>query len=136
MAKKRTPAQLKKELWELCKQITRRRYVRPDGTFVCYTCDSIIQEAKSAHTGHFLPSSTCGAYLRHNLRNLRIQDFRCNIQLGGSGAEYYRRMLEEVGEDEVAQLFRDKQKTVKADSIFYQNLIDEYKEILAVDNAK
>ena len=45
-------------------------------------------------------------------------------------------MLEEVGEDEVAQLFRDKQKTVKADSIFYQNLIDEYKEILAVDNAK
>lgn len=120
---------LKDKVWEECRRIVRKRYIRPDGTFLCYTCDRVIDSPEKAHTGHFLPSGACGAYLRHNLRNLRIQDFYCNVNLGGNGTEFYKRMLEEVGEDEVAQLFRDKNKVIKADKLFYQGLLEEYKKL-------
>lgn len=131
MAKKKTPAQLKKKLWELCKQITRRRYIRPDGLFNCYTCSRVIDSPDKAHTGHFVPSGACGIYLRYDLRNLRVQDYYCNINLGGNGAEFYKRMVEEVGQEEVDQVFRDKNKIIKGDSVFLQNKIDEYEEILS-----
>lgn len=122
---------LKLEVWELCKQITRRRYMLPDRTFRCYTCGSTISDPKDAHTGHFLPSSTCGAYLRHDLRNLRIQDFRCNIHLGGNGAEFYKNLVRDMGQDYVDQLFKDKHKIIKADRYFYLNLLHEYETVLS-----
>ncbi len=112
--KKKTPAQLKKQLWEHCKRIVRARYANRDGTWNCYTCGRRIDEPGKAQTGHFIPSSTCGAFLRYDLRNLRIQDYYCNINLGGNGAAFYRKMVEEVGQEAVDQLFRDKEKTVKA----------------------
>ena len=124
--KKTDEKKLKEKLWELCKQITRKRYQNSNGTWNCYTCDRLIDEPSKAQTGHFIPSGTCGAFLRFDLRNLRIQDYYCNINLGGNGTEYYRRMVEEVGQEAVDQLFRDKNKIVKAGKHFYQTLIDKY----------
>ncbi len=128
--KNKTPAQLKKQLWELCKQITRKTYENKDGLWTCYTCDRRIDEPAKAQTGHFIPSGSCGAFLRFDLRNLRIQDYYCNINLGGNGAEFYKRMVKESGQEYVDQLFRDKQKIVKADSLFYLQKIREYTEKL------
>lgn len=127
--KKPTPAKLKKELWELCKQITRARYIKPDGTWDCYTCGRRIDEPAKAQTGHFIPSAAGGAFLRYDLRGLRIQDYYCNINLGGNGSEYYRKMVAEVGQEAVDQFFRDKQKVIKADVIWLQNKINEYETI-------
>lgn len=122
--KVKTPAQLKKELWELCKTIVRAR----DGN-VCVICNKSNLEASGWHTGHFLPSGSCGAFLRYDLRNLHSSCYNCNINLGGNGAMFYKVLVIKFGQDFVDKLFIDKQKIVKADVIFYANKIAEYKKI-------
>lgn len=91
------------------------------------------------HTGHFLPASTCGNFIKYDLRNLRPQCYNCNINLGGNGAIYYQRLVETQGQAYVDQLFEDKKKIIKADNFFYLDLIDKYTEIytalIAVDNS-
>lgn len=128
--KQKTATQLKKILWELCKQITRARYKLPDGSWNCYTCGRRIDEPAKAQTGHCLPSGSCGALLRHHLDNLRIQDYYCNINLGGNGAIFITNLRKEIGDERVDAMLALKNKTVKADSIFYQNLINTYQSIL------
>lgn len=124
--KSKTPeAKLKAKLWELCKQIIRVRYGN-----TCYTCKKSGLVGSSWQTGHFIPSAVGGASLRYDLRNLRPQCYRCNIDLSGNGAIFYRLLAAEHGQQYVDELFQEKQKTVKADVTFYQNLIDEYTDIL------
>ena len=123
--KKPTPKQLKKKLWELCRKVADQQY--PNAS--CYTCDAKI-DGVNKHLGHFIPSSTCGALLRYDIRNLRWQCMRCNVWLGGNGSAYYRCMVEREGQAYVDSLFQDKQKSVKADILFYLKLIAEYEELL------
>lgn len=128
---KKTPIKtLKNKLWELCKQIIRLKYINPNGTWYCYTCGKLIDEPAKAQTGHFLASSVCGAYLRYDLRNLRIQDYYCNINLGGNGATFYKNLVEREGQEYVDQIFKDKQKTIKADEWWYEGKIKEYEDLL------
>lgn len=113
------------ELWELCKQITRLRYGN-----VCYTCGKTGLEGSSWQTGHFIANSVGGAYLRFDLRNLRPQCYFCNVNAGGQGAIFYRNLVEREGQEYVDELFRDKQKSVKAID-YYLSLIPQYEIILA-----
>lgn len=125
--KSKTPeAKLKAKLWELCKKIIRLKYGN-----TCYTCNKNGLMGGSWHTGHFIPSSTCGAYLRYDLRNLRPQCYYCNINLGGNGSAFYRRLVDVEGNEYVDSLFRDRQVVLKANSAFYENLIAKYTLILA-----
>jgi len=121
---------LKNRVWELCKQIIRSQYIKSDGTWNCYTCGRIIDVPAKAQTGHFIASSVCGAYLRYDLRNLRVQDYYCNINLGGNGSYFYKNLVSEKGQEYVNQLFIDKNKIIKADEIFFLQKIDEYEKIL------
>lgn len=124
--KSKTPeAKLKEELWELCKQIIRKKYGN-----VCYACGATGLSAGNWHTGHFIASSVCGANLRYDLRNLRPECYRCNISLSGNGAFFYKNMVAREGQEYVDQLFRDKHKVIKADSVWLQEKIDEYTIIL------
>lgn len=116
---------LKTNLWELCKQITRLKYKN-----VCYTCGKTGLEGSSWQTGHFIPSSVGGAYLRYELRNLRPQCYYCNINLGGNGATFYKNLVEREGQEYVDQIFKDKQITIKADEAFYQERINAYTLLL------
>ena len=127
MAKKSrdTPKRLKTALWELCKAIIRKTYGN-----TCYTCGRTGLEGSGWHTGHFIPSSVCGVYLRYDLRNLRPQCYYCNINLGGNGSAYYRRMVLDNGQEYVDVLFRDKDTVTKGDILFYQALVDKYQIIL------
>lgn len=128
--KKKTPeAKLKAELWELCKRIIRQRYGN-----TCYTCDKTNLSGSSWHTGHFVASSICGAYLRYDLRNLHIQCYRCNIDLSGNGAIFYRRLVSDCGQDYVDQISADKDRITKLNRAFLEQKIEEYKAILAVEN--
>lgn len=129
--KKLTPKKLKEELWELCKKIVRAR----DGN-VCIICGKSNLEGSGWHTGHFLPSSTCGAYLRYDLRNLHSSCYNCNINLGGNGAMFYKILVSKFGQDFVDRLFVDKQKIIKADEIFYNSKINEYEKIQDWDKDK
>jgi hypothetical protein len=130
--KKKIPdvKKLKLKLWELCKQIIRKTYLKEDGGWDCFTCGKHIDIPFKAHTGHFIPSASCGAYLRYDLRNLRVQDYYCNINLGGNGATYYKNLVEEKGKKYVDQIFKDKNISIKADWVWFEAKIEEYTEIL------
>ncbi len=124
--KKQSVTQIKKKIWEECKRIIRARYISDDGYYRCFTCGKITE---NPHTSHFIPSASCGAFLRYDLRNLRMCCYHCNINLGGNGAEFYRRLVEIEGQEYVDQLFKDKQKTIKADIIWYNKILEEYKSL-------
>lgn len=53
---------------------------------------------------------------------------RCNIHMGGQGAEAYKKMLRLEGEHYMAELEKDRQKTVKALD-HYLSLTEEYKSL-------
>ena len=121
--KKQTITQIQKKLWDECKRLIKQKYGN-----TCYTCGKMNLEGSNRHTGHFIPSSVCGAYLRYDLRNLRPQCYTCNIHHGGNGAIYYKNMVEREGQEYVDQLFRDKQRITKAiDHYIWQ--LEEYKKM-------
>lgn len=115
---------IQRKLWEHCKRIVRTKY-KP----VCYTCGKFLTTSYDQHTGHVpWPKSVLGAFLKYDLRVLRIQCFACNVHRGGMGAEAYKRMLEEIGQKEMAKLERDRNKTVKAYD-HYTKLLSEYEKL-------
>lgn len=118
-------AKLKKELWELCKQIIRKQYGN-----TCYTCEAPNLAGANWHTGHFIPSSVCGAFLRYDLRNLRPQCYRCNINLAGNGSSFYRALVRLEGQGYVDILFADKLRITKLTPAFLQEKVNEYKALL------
>lgn len=114
-------AKLERELWQLCRQIAFKRSKLSFNAVYCFTCGNGPLEGPNRQLGHFIPKSVCGAYLKYDLRNLRFQCFRCNINAGGNGAEFYKRLVEKEGQEYVDTLFNDKQKIVKA--------VDRYLEL-------
>lgn len=121
MKRKKNPNKaLKTKLWELCKNLIRAKYGN-----VCYTCDQPGLSASNWHTGHLIPRSVCGAYLKYDLRNLRPQCYNCNINRGGNGAEFYRRMVEREGQAYVDRIYLDK-KIICNERDRVIQLIEEY----------
>jgi hypothetical protein len=72
--------------------------------------------------------ASVGAYMKYDLRILRPQCYNCNINHGGRGADFYKRMLTEIGPEKMAELERDRQVTVKAYD-FYLKIYQEYKTL-------
>lgn len=126
--KKPTIGKLGKLLWVECKRIVRATYIKQNGTWDCFTCGRLIDEPSKAQTGHFIPSSVCGAYLRYDLRNLRIQCYNCNINAGGAGAMYYQALVKEKGQEYVDQIMQDRNKVIKAYD-HYSELLTLYREM-------
>ena len=120
-----SPKTLKAKLWKLCQKLTREKYGN-----VCYICGARNLIGANWHTCHLIPSGSCGAYLRYDLRNLRPCCYHDNINLGGNGAEFYRQMVKEVGQKVVDKLFKDKNVIVKADKIWFLSKIAEYQRLL------
>lgn len=112
-------------LWELCKIFVRRR----DGD-TCFTCGKKGLSGSNQQTGHFIPSSVCGGYLRYDIRNLAVQCYSCNINAGGNGAIFNQHLRVKYGNEFVDQIFQDKEKTIKLDIIYVESLIEEYRQAL------
>lgn len=118
--KKRNPTKtLKNKIWKLCKELTRKKY----GS-VCFTCGRTGLRGADWQTGHFIPSGSCGLYLRYDLRNLRPQCARDNLFLGGHGAIFYKRMVETEGQEYVDKLFQDKNIIVKEKDFLPKKLLE------------
>lgn len=117
-------SRLQRKLWELCKQITRKRY-----TNTCFTCRKTGLSGSNLQTGHMWSKASLGAYLKYDLRILRPQCSICNLFQGGRGADFYKRMLQEIGQEEMEKLEKDRQVTVKAYD-HYIKLLSEYQLIL------
>lgn len=121
---KQSISKIQRDLWELCKQIIRKKYGN-----VCYTCGASGLVGGNWHTGHLMAKASLGAYLKYDLRVLRPQCYKCNIHHGGAGAEFYRKMTVEIGPTAMDELIRDRQVSVKAYD-HYIKLIGEYTEVL------
>lgn len=85
-------------------------------------------EGKNWHTGHLWAKAALGAYLKYDLRILRPQCYKCNIHHGGRGADFYKRMLGEIGEEGMKKLEEDRQVLVKSYD-HYLKLLEEYKNL-------
>ena len=125
---------LRNKLWELCKQITRLRHGN-----TCYTCDKPRLEGVDWQTGHMWPKGAVGHSLKYDLRILRPQCFNCNINLGGMGAVFYRRMTKEIGNRAMEKLelekIESKRGKTKADWVWFYAKIEEYNELLDKEKA-
>ena len=127
MRKRKTELRKTKDLlWELCRTFFKNKYLK-NGQHFCFTCDKPIEKA-NCQLGHFIPSKVGGALLRYHPNNLRLQCYYDNINLGGNGSEFYPRLIEEIGQKEIDKLFALKHKSIKADLIFYNTLIELYKD--------
>lgn len=116
---------LKKKLWEECKRIIRERY-NP----YCYTCGAYL-EGSARQTGHFIPSSVCSVEMRYSLDNLRIQCYRCNINLSGNWPAYEKHLKEEKGPDfpDALKAKNEQTKGRMYDVLWYQQKLDEYRQL-------
>lgn len=117
-------SKLQRKIWELCKQIIRKKYGN-----TCFTCNRKGLENSNWHTGHLIPKASLGAYLKYDLRVLRPQCYHCNINLGGNGALFIERLRQEEGDAYVEQILEDRKVTVKAYD-HYLSLIPRYEKIL------
>lgn len=117
---------LQDELWQECRRITLMRYEK-NGKHYCFTCDKEI-DGSNRQLGHFIANSVGGALLRYNLDNLRLQCYYDNINLGGNGAVFYKRLLEEKGQEHIDELFRLKNQTTNALD-HYKALLEKYRNI-------
>lgn len=122
--RKRSRAPLKKakdKLWKEFKVIIHKR-----DNSECITCGAKSLVGHNRHAGHFLPSASCGGFLRYDLRNVWTQCARCNLFLGGAGAEYTRALEAKFSRKFVDNLIRDKQELIKLDMDYIVRLTDYY----------
>jgi hypothetical protein len=115
---------IQRKLWILCREIIRKKYGN-----ICYTCSQPNLSGSNWHTGHLWAKASLGAYLKYDLRVLRPQCYNCNINRGGMGADFYRNMLKEIGEQRMFDLEMDRRVLIK-NYDHYLKLIDEYTKIL------
>lgn len=116
-------SRLQRKIWNLCKIITRKRYKN-----TCYTCGLHPLIGSNWQTGHMWAKASVGAYLKYDLRILRPQCAICNLFQGGRGADFYAKMLEEIGQERMDELQRDRQKIVRAYD-HYLKILAEYDEL-------
>lgn len=118
--KKRTPAQLKKELDRLFSIYIRSKYHRR-----CYTCG---KTEVTLQNGHFVSRS----YLitRWDERNCRPQCVGCNLFGGGKPLDFEENLKRELGERVVEEMKASRHKIMKVSTVWYESEIERYKELL------
>lgn len=124
---------LKKQLEILSHTFVRKRDALFNKDILAGSCCSCGKycEGGDFQCGHYEPSSTCGAILRYHPHNMHGQGgYCCNINRHGQqrmANDYSVFMIDKYGLDYFNFLRSLKQKTIKADEIFYQTIIDLYK---------
>lgn len=133
---KKTPIKkMKEQLWELCRQII---FLKHGNT--CYTTGATGLEGINLQCGHGKPKGALPLKYQYDLRNLRPQSFRANINLGGMSDIFIAKLEREKEGLEFLQ-----EACVKVDNhweikriesmgsiesyVFIQNKIEEYKKI-------
>lgn len=120
---------IQRDLWQECRRIQGTRLANPDGSVDCYTCGAKDLQGSNRQLGHVpWPKATLGAFLKYDLRLLKWQCFRCNINFSGLGGVAYPKMEKEFGKEFIEQLERDRNVSVKAIDHYLQ-LLDEYRKM-------
>lgn len=93
----------------------------------CFDC-GILVYGQQFQAGHFIPDSVGGALLRYHPHNMHGQSGGCNMKHSQERVkiDYTIKMQEKYGIDYVNHLRQLKYKSIKADSVFYNKMIDLY----------
>lgn len=114
---------IRNKLWEATKTVIRHRY-KVKGGWECYTCDKLLTDPKTVHTGHLIPRATGGLLLYYHLDALRPQCYTCNRARGGEGALYLYKLIGEIGMPAIVTLLGEIGHTQKPTREFFQQLLD------------
>ncbi len=128
------PARVKraiKELVELSHIFVRRRDSINENEIGghCFDCGKLVF-ARDFQCGHWIPDSTGGALLRYHPQNMHGQASGCNCGYNQEMVKinYTLAMEKKYGLARVQELRQLKNKSIKADIIFYDTLISLYKQ--------
>jgi len=122
---KKSIGKLKKELWRLTSAYVRRSASDHEGYCSCVTC-GIRKHYKQLQAGHFIPKAL-GTAIYFDLRNIHPQCYRCNINLGSNGPEYFRYMQERYGDETIDELRTLSRTMLKLYTADYEEMIEEMK---------
>lgn len=123
---------IKKKLVEVSHLYIRKRDSTSDNIIAgnCCTCGKYA-EGGNFQAGHYEPDASGGALLRYHPRNMHGQGgYCCNINRHGQqrvANAYTMFMIKKYGLKYVEKLRAMKQKTIKADILFYSELLELYK---------
>lgn len=126
------PARLKKakkDLEKLSHDFIRRRDSIDE--FViggkCFDCGKLTI-GREFQCGHWIPSGSGGAILRYHPQNMHGQASSCNCGYNQEFVKinYTRAMSQKYGEKRCTELLALKNRTIKADILFYLKLIELY----------
>ena len=95
-----------------------------DGYATCVTCGT-TKLWKEQQNGHFFSRSHYST--RWDENNCRVQDYRCNVALGGNYINYTKYMIDSHGREFVDELEKKSQTLVKISTIEIKNMIEKYK---------
>ena len=128
------PARLKrakKELVKLSHTFIRKRdsINQNEISGYCFDCGK-LSSGRDFQCGHWIPDSTGGALLRYHPQNMHGQASSCNCGYKQEMAKinYTLAMEKKYGLDRIEKLKQLKNKSIKADIIFYETLISLYKQ--------
>lgn len=117
-------AKAKEKLWKALKKVIDIR----DGPN-CISCGAAGLVGHNKHGGHFIPSSSCGGFLRYDLRNVHNQCATCNLFRNGAGAEYTLTLQKKYGKKFVEQIVKDKNETIKLDLDYVERMTEYYQSL-------
>lgn len=127
--KSKTPiAKAKAKLWKVLKQVIDIR----DGC-VCISCGAEGLSGHNKHGGHFIPSSSCGGFLRYDLRNVWVQCSTCNLFRNGAGAEYTRALEKKFSTKFVDKIIADKSVSIKLSIDYIESMTNYYESLLSLN---
>ena len=115
-------SKIQRQIWEECRRIKHKDVVD------CYTCGARNIQGSNRQLGHMWSKATLSACLKYELDILEFQCYRCNINGGGMGADFYKRKLKELGKKRMLELENKRNETVKAYD-FYVDLLSKYKKL-------
>lgn len=103
------------------------KYVRHRDKGICFTC-GLRKDPKEMQAGHCIPKSL-GNALYFDEGNVFCQCYRCNINLGGNGAIYIKKIEDLYGKDEVERLMQLKNEIRKYSIQDYIDLRDKFETL-------
>lgn len=121
----------KSTVYQLSHNFVRQRDSEEPGTIggFCFDCGK-YDCGGNFQAGHWIPDSVGGALLRYHPRNMHGQIKGCNMKVVQERVKinYTFAMIKKYGTEYVEKLrMMQSMKTVKADIIFYERLIELYK---------
>ena len=130
--KSKTPLAIAKtKLWKTLKQILEVR----DGD-VCISCGATGITGHNKHGGHFLPSASCGGFLRYDLRNVHSQCMRCNMFMSGATVDYMIALEKKYGRKFVDKILLQRGTDIKLDLDYITKLTEYYESLTGKDQAQ